>query len=490
MRNLLRKYRLLVWIGAVLVVGFLAISLVAYWVSIKSIRENISQQALPLTGDTIYSEIQKDMLQPVFISSLMAHDTFVRDWVLAGEKKPEQLGRYLNEIKQKYGVVTSFLVSEKSRRYYYADGILKTVKQSEPRDIWYFRVRAMQADYETNVDPDMANRDKMTVFINYRVKDFQDNFIGATGVGMTLDTMTHLMDDYQKRFRRNVYFVNRAGEVTLSGKSTHMARESIRQQAGIKTIAEKILNGSTVPTHLEYQKQSDSFLLSSRFIPELGWYLIVEQNVSDEIRPVRRVFVLNLLISAGITFLVLIIILFGVKQFQNRLEDMAATDGLTGLLNRQAFNFVFTQAVLDVNRSKEAMSCILFDVDSFKRVNDTYGHLAGDRVLTAIAHLARSVFRENDIISRWGGEEFFILLKGCDLGKAAALAETLRATIAEHDFELNGTTTRQTISVGVAQYVDGESLGEFFARADRALYRGKAEGRNRVIAISSPVQAD
>lgn len=135
MRELFEKYRLLFWIGSVLIIGFLATSLVAYWVSIKSIRENIGQQALPLTGDTIYSEIQRDMLRPVFISSLMAHDTFVRDWLIGGEKHPQRMARYLNEIKQKYGVVTSFMVSENSRRYYYADGILKKVKEKEHRDL-------------------------------------------------------------------------------------------------------------------------------------------------------------------------------------------------------------------------------------------------------------------------------------------------------------------------------------------------------------------
>ena len=159
MRQLLKKYRLLAWIGVALVAGFLATSLVGYLVSMKSMRDGIGNQALPLTGDTIYSEIQKDILRPVFISSLMAHDTFVRDWIIGGEEGTEKITRYLNEIKQKYGVVTSFLVSEKSRKYYYADGVLKTVREDEPRDAWYFRVRQMKPDYETNVDPDMANRD-------------------------------------------------------------------------------------------------------------------------------------------------------------------------------------------------------------------------------------------------------------------------------------------------------------------------------------------
>ena len=165
------KYRLLAWLSFILVAGFLTTSIGAYVVSSHAIRDGITHDALPLTGDNIYSEIQKDLLRPVFISSLMAHDTFLRDWILGGERDVGQIKRYLKEVKEKYGAMSSFLVSERSRKYYYADGVLKTVRPESVADKWYFRVRAMKAPYEINVDYDMANRNTMTVFINYRVFD-------------------------------------------------------------------------------------------------------------------------------------------------------------------------------------------------------------------------------------------------------------------------------------------------------------------------------
>jgi hypothetical protein len=167
MRLLSIKYRLLILLTLILGAGFMATSLASYLASRKAIEHGIADQTLPLTGDNIYSEIQKDMLRPVFISSLMAHDTFVRDWILAGESNPAQIVRYLAEVKKKYGAITSFLVSDKSGKYYYAEGTLKSVSPEATRDIWYYRVRAMEnSDYETNVDVDMANRDSMTIFIN------------------------------------------------------------------------------------------------------------------------------------------------------------------------------------------------------------------------------------------------------------------------------------------------------------------------------------
>ena len=133
-----------------------------------SLRSEISLNALPLTSDNIYSEIQHDLLRPVFVSSLMATDTFLRDWVIGGEVGDQSITKYLKEIQTTYNAFTSFFVSEKTRTYYHADGILKKVSPTEPRDIWYFRVRDLKDDYEINVDPDLANKDAMTIFKTFR----------------------------------------------------------------------------------------------------------------------------------------------------------------------------------------------------------------------------------------------------------------------------------------------------------------------------------
>src|SRR5690606_11850154 len=227
-----RKYRLLCWLGLLLVFGFFATSLASYLVSRDLVRHTLVDQSLPLTGDTIYSEIQKDVLRPTFISSLMANDTFVRDWILSGEQDVSQISRYLNEVKQKYGTITSFLVSNKTHNYYYADGLLKQVREGEQRDIWYFRVRDMDEDYEMNVDPDMANRDTITIFINYPIYDYEGNFIGATGVGLTLDTLSRIIGRVQERFGRTIYFVDDRGQILVSGQGRHARSGSIQELPG------------------------------------------------------------------------------------------------------------------------------------------------------------------------------------------------------------------------------------------------------------------
>ena len=138
-----RKNRLILIISFLLVAGFAITSLGRSYVSRTSLRFQITQNQLPLTSDNIYSEIQRDLLRPVFISSLMAADTFLRDWVIHGETDTTEITRYLKEIQDKYHTFTSFFVSERTRIYYHANGILKKVSPDEPRDAWYFRVRKM-----------------------------------------------------------------------------------------------------------------------------------------------------------------------------------------------------------------------------------------------------------------------------------------------------------------------------------------------------------
>jgi diguanylate cyclase (GGDEF)-like protein len=297
--------------------------------------------------------------------------------------------------------------------------------------------------------------------------------------------MTEILDSYQKRFHRNIYFIDAHGEIKIAGKSMRNIHGPITKLPGVSSIAKDILNRDVRPTQLEYQHDGATILMSSRFIPELDWYLLVEQDITDDVRPIERVFFINIIVSAIVTLLILALTLFAVNRYQRRLELIAGTDTLTGLLNRQAFEIVFQQAILDSERRRIPLSAILFDIDFFKMVNDNHGHLAGDRILQSIAIITKNAVRESDIVTRWGGEEFLVLLKDCPLEKASALAEKIRCVIAGHDFELPASELNLTASLGVAEYAYRETWLSFFGRADKALYQAKSEGRNRVV-VSSP----
>jgi diguanylate cyclase (GGDEF)-like protein len=461
----------------IIIAGFLVISLTSYLVSTSSAKKAILTSTLPLTSDNIFSEIQRDLLLPVLVSSLMASDTFLRDWIISGENDVPQAVKYLKEIKDKYHAVTSFLVSENSRIYYHAEGILKAVQPEEPRDAWFFRVRGMEPDYEVNVDPDMANRDTMTIFINYKVLDYDGRFLGSTGVGITVGAVKSLVEHYQDRFGRTVYFTDREGRVVLHGTRFHGASH-LAQRPGLAPHLPALLKDNEYSA--EFHDGSGTVLLNARYIPELKWVLVVEESPEDLLQGFRATLQANLAICALVTILVVLLNRKTVHYFHDKLAALALHDELTGCANRRSFTIYFDQLAAQTRRQPEGLSALLIDMDHFKNINDRHGHLAGDLVLKQIAVFLKDHIRDWDVLCRWGGEEFLLLLKGADLAQALVIAEQLRRGIEQARFGPDPRVIPLTVSIGAAQYGAEDSETTLVGRADQALYRAKEAGRNRV----------
>ncbi len=159
------------------------------------------------------------------------------------------------------------------------------------------------------------------------------------------------------------------------------------------------------------------------------------------------------------------------------LAQRATTDPLTGAWNRRQLEDAVAGEMRRSSRYGHPMTLLLLDIDHFKQVNDTHGHPEGDRVLRTVADLVRACIRLSDSLTRWGGEEFIVLMPNTGLASASILAERIREAIAGHSFEDIGPVS---ISLGVAEYLAGSPLEAWVARADQALYRAKSLGRNRV----------
>lgn len=476
--RIFQRQPLILLLSALLISGFFATTLSSYYVSKKAILDAIIAQELPLTSSNIYSEIQKDLVQPVLISSTMAHDTFVRDWVLDGERDATSMARYLREIKGRYGAFSSFFVSDRTARYYTSEGVLKQVSPGEARDAWYYRVREMQEPYEINVDPDLANRDALTIFVNYRVFDFDGAFLGATGVGLTVDAVRRLIADYQHRFRRTIYFVDADGKTVLFGNASTRAETDLRATEGLRDLIDRILREKS--GSYQFSAHGRDYLLNVNYIPELKWYLFVEKGVDEALAEIRTTLYINLAVCLGITILVLFLTHIALRRYQQRIEKMATTDKLTGLLNRQAFGVLIDKAFADFRRDPRPISILMIDVDNFKTINDQHGHVVGDQILKQVAARFLDGLRASDIAVRWGGEEFLFVLKGCDLEHAQRIAEHVRREIEHTPFKVGKHTIAVTISIGISQYDGAESYEATLNRADIGLYAAKNGGRNRV----------
>lgn len=172
------------------------------------------------------------------------------------------------------------------------------------------------------------------------------------------------------------------------------------------------------------------------------------------------------------------------EQFQKQMYESALRDGLTKLFNRRYFLDRLENEFAYVQRHRTALALLIFDIDFFKKINDTHGHPAGDYVLTALAAgLSRSV-RTEDVFARYGGEEFVFLCRGIDLSGGARFAERMREAVLSHQFVYEGQRISVTISIGVAAVPDPRinEPPQLISLADEALYQAKAQGRNRVVA--------
>lgn len=160
-------------------------------------------------------------------------------------------------------------------------------------------------------------------------------------------------------------------------------------------------------------------------------------------------------------------------------RQQAAVDGLTGLANRRSADARLEIEHARAQRDPRPLSIALIDLDHFERVNDERGHAAGDRVLAATAHALAATARASDLAARFGGEEFLIVLPATGEDEALLVAERMRAAVEASRVEVDGAPIGVTVSIGVGTLQRGESIAVLLERADRALYRAKADGRNR-----------
>ncbi len=186
-----------------------------------------------------------------------------------------------------------------------------------------------------------------------------------------------------------------------------------------------------------------------------------------------------LIVAGSLAFL-----LMHKERADEETSHLATTDPLTGVFNRRTFIELAEQELARTRRAGTPLSLMMLDLDHFKRVNDTFGHLTGDQVLVSFTRLIKDCMRRGDLVVRYGGEEFCVLLPATTLSAATALAERIRAATTASD--LTGKPFRVTVSIGLTAYTGAANttLEDLLARADQALYRAKDEGRNLVIALT------
>lgn len=469
------KYLVVIVVTVLLISLSVGTSILNYKKSLTQMQEQLITRSLPLSIDNIYTDIQKNIIEPNLISSMMASNTFLKDWLINEENNVEKITKYLNTIKNKYNMFNTFLVSEKSKNYYSAKGFLEKVKEDNPNNTWYFDFKESQTHHSINLDFNTHMDDSMIFFINYKIFDDDFQYLGATGIALKTSYINEMLSFFRENYNFNVYFIDKKGDVVLSEKGISTLK-NINEIPQLSLHKNAIFSSES--KDLNYQKEGNHYLLKTKYIEELGLYLIVEVKIENFTQEVTKTFYFNLITSLLVTLLVILIILYTIKTHNKELHYLANNDALTDLSNRRTFNINFERVLNQYQRDSRDKGVILLDIDNFKNINDTYGHLVGDKVLKRIAKNLKEIIRKSDYVSRWGGEEFSILLMDANIEQTQEVSDKIKRAF-ENDLELSRLIKGSvTASFGLTIFKENDDMSSVMTRVDAALYFAKESGRN------------
>jgi diguanylate cyclase (GGDEF)-like protein len=472
----LTNYRLTILLMLVLIPSFIAVSLLNYFVQRDAIREELITTSLPLVRDLIDWEISTRLQDPLLASSLMAKDTFLIDWIEDGETDSKKIEKFLDSIRLEHGFATAFFVSAKTSRYYSYQGVHKEVARENAHDIWYYDFIHSGEPVSLDVDTDEVSEGKLTIFINYRVESVTGELLGVVGVGVDMSDIAALLQKTQKTYGRVVYMIDESGLIQAHSDLAVIEKLNIQSTFGIEEIANSILSSKTKTLDAHYEGKRGNILLTSRYIPDIKWYIIVEQDESISLQIVKDMLLKTILIGLFASILTILISIRVVNKYNQRLEKSSRLDHLTQVSNRMELDHRLFSEFAFCQRYGGTFSVMMIDLDNFKEINDTYGHIAGDNTLIQFAKLVSSSIRVTDDFGRWGGDEFLLILPKAKGPEGVFVANKLRSQVAAcaafKDFHL-------TISVGVSEYKEKDTLESILSRTDTALYKAKDAGKDQ-----------
>lgn len=465
-------------ISLIILAGFIG----TVWIShqtYKTILEDDIENISKLSSSNIYNEINNELTKPLFVSQTMANDSFLKQWLYdekensADDSSARQLQEYLHAYRMKYQYDAVYMISAKSNIYYYFDGVNKIVSPENEHDHWYYDFLESGESYCLNIDSDEVNHGELTIFVDCRIEDSDGKLLGVTGVGLKMSRLQQLLAEHERDYDLQAFLIDNSGQIQACTDSTKIGTVNLFNDSQLSELQEPILsNQETMEMHW-YPKDQMNNCIITRYIENLNWYLVVQKN-NYAIRSsfqnlVRKDFLL-------ITFLLALLLsltAFIVRQYDKRMARILNTDTLTGLPNQQSFSDDFSRFA---EREKDFV-LFLFDVDHFKEVNDTKGHLFGNEILASIAAIAREDIGEFGSVARWGGDEFIGIIYAPQ-EKADELLCQIQKNIMQ---KCTCVIPPVTISIGATQSRKGASLDDLILEADQALYAAKKQGRNLLL---------
>lgn len=472
------KRRIMEMATLILIISF-GFSTIISLVSLSSLISKNDEEESIIYANQISNEITATFSEPRAVS-LSFDNTFIHEVLenfdaYTEEEFSDILSKYLLDKVEDFDYDTGFIVPANNYGYYTEHGFLKVLEPTNPDDDWIFNFLKSGKDYELNLDNDQANGNRTTVFINCKMTDEEGKFIGACGVGLTLDDISKTLEKYETLEGYSLVLADKDGNITVSsaeldGQITDKA--SAHQGIVSDELVDVIKNYDKSKSYEYVTLDKNSFFIV-KYIPDCDWYLIIDYE-GGNIPSVSTILLRNM-VACFVSLVVVLVATNAIISYsENRskkYKDEAERDMMTGLKNRREYERKLEE--FRKIRLYENVTVISLDVNGLKYVNDNVGHAAGDELIKGSASLIDDFFKDIGYTYRTGGDEFMVLIDKC-VDDPEKLEEDFKAKVATWKGKL---IDEIHISIGVARgvdYLDG-SIEDLLKAADKAMYIDKAK---------------
>ena len=446
------------------VLALLAAAVVTLFFRPLLARDRAEQKDNLLIANHIHDQLKESLSRPIVVSRSMAADRLLISALKSEQKQSQEamealMADYLEGIKDSFDYIATFVISEKTHRYYTPSGISKVIDpKNDPYDIWYPLFLSSGKKVSLDTDRDQVNGYRWTVFLNSLITDEHDNLLGVCGVGLFMDDLQELFAHEEKKYGLKINFIGKDGLVQVDTDTGNIENAYISD-----ALADNA--GSDAFTYMP--RRSGGWRMT-RYMPELDWFLVVQHPEREKTVPVLPA------LLAVYALLALLAVLGLCQQKQETAHDLVATDQpkdvLTGLPNRNYVRDSFgEQGIFNTARYK---TLAMFDIDRFKVINESRD---GDAIILKVVELAAETVGDEGMLFRWAGDEFVCFLEMDSVAAEAAFAKFCAATEKELDV---------TVSVGIVEVDLTESIKTNYHRAVQQCYAVKERGGNGVQVLS------
>ena len=411
-----------------------------------------------------------DVFSEAVAVSLSINNTFIRRILknednFSDEQRDKIINNYLSDIVSTFGYSTVFLADANTMTYYADGGFSKTIDPTNPDDDWYEPFKNSGKLYELNVDNDQANNNRMTIYINVRIKDGAGNFLGVCGVGVPVKQVMTLLQSVEAQNDISIKLVSADGivRVARSGQLVFQRTEN--------DLREMLKQYDYSEPYTYLAKGLDGYTII-KYIAECDWFAVIEYE-GGKTSVFGTMLFKNLMICLAIMLAVLVLVNFVLNNFTKHTEkvvEQALIDQLTGLKNRRAFAIEIE--ALNKAQDFKSITAITMDINGLKLTNDTFGHTAGDDLLKGAAAIMKEYFVETGWkVFRTGGDEFVALTTEPLKNKEDFIKDfKLRLKQFHHE-----QIKELSVSVGIARGEELEvlSVEELIKIADKRMYADK-----------------